>query len=82
MIIWLRFNSHRGHVIQSLDKAFYGNYLCLVASNKRQIFTGKSQTSTGRLRKQSATKRVRIRPKDSVTVAFSWQEEKDASFNQ
>ena len=32
-----KFNPHPGHVIASLDKAFYDDYLCMVASNKQQI---------------------------------------------
>ena len=32
--------------------------------------------------KWSTPKRVRIRPKDSATVAFSWKEDKDAPINQ
>ena len=31
------FNPHPGHVGASLDKAFYDDYLCMVASNKQQI---------------------------------------------
>ena len=31
------FNPHPGHVVASLDKAFYDDYLCMVASNKQQI---------------------------------------------
>ena len=28
---------HPGHVVASLDKAFYDDYLCMVASNKQQL---------------------------------------------
>ena len=31
------FNLHPGRVVASLDKAFYDDYLCMVASNKQQI---------------------------------------------
>ena len=31
------------HVGASLDKTLYDNYLCLVASNKQQIYVGRSQ---------------------------------------
>ena len=31
------FNPHPGHVVASLDKTLYDDYLCLVASNKQQI---------------------------------------------
>ena len=31
------FNPHPGHVVASLDKMLYDDYLCLVASNKQQI---------------------------------------------
>ena len=37
------FNPHPGHVVASLDKTPYDNYLCLVASNKQQIYVGRSQ---------------------------------------
>ena len=32
-----KFNRHLGHVVASLDKAFYDDYLCMVASNMQQI---------------------------------------------
>ena len=76
------FNPHPGHVVASLVKTLYDDYLCLVASNKQQMYVGRSQRSTGKLGKWSTPKRVRIRPKDSATVAFSWKEDKDASINQ
>ena len=31
------FNPHPGHVVASLDKTLYDDYLCLAASNKLQI---------------------------------------------
>ena len=37
------FHPHPGHVVASLDKTLYDNYLCLVASNKQQIYVGRSQ---------------------------------------
>ena len=37
LIVRSKFNPHPGHVVASLDKAFYDNYLCIVASNKQQI---------------------------------------------
>ena len=40
-----------GYVDASLDKAFYYDYLCWVASNKQQIYVERSQTSTGKLGK-------------------------------
>ena len=33
---WSGFNLHPGHVIASLDKTLYDDYLCLVALNKQQ----------------------------------------------
>ena len=33
----------RGHVVASLDKALYDDHLCLVASNKQQIYVERSQ---------------------------------------
>ena len=38
LIAWSGFNPHPGHVVASLDKMLYDDYLCLVASNKRQIY--------------------------------------------
>ena len=49
------FNPYPGHVVASLDKAFYDDYLCIVALNKQKIrkkFTGTLETP----------KQVRIRP--------------------
>ena len=37
LIEWSGFNPHPGHVVASLDKTLYDDYLCLVASNKYQI---------------------------------------------
>ena len=37
LIEWPMFNPHPGHVVASLDKTLYDDYLCLVASNKQQI---------------------------------------------
>ena len=34
---WPGFNPHAGHVVASLDKMLYDDYLCLVALNKQQI---------------------------------------------
>ena len=47
-IAWSEFNPHSGHVVASLDKTFYADYLCLVASNKQQIYVGRSQTLIGK----------------------------------
>ena len=33
LIAWSRFNPHPGHVVASLDKTIYDDYLCLIASN-------------------------------------------------
>ena len=62
-IAWSGFNLDLGHVVASFDNALYDDYLCLVASNKQQIYVGKSQTSTGKPGKWSAHKRLRICPK-------------------
>ena len=43
------FNPHSGHVVASLDETLYDDYLCFAASNKQQIYMGRSQTSTGKL---------------------------------
>ena len=37
LVEWPRFNPHPGHVVASLDKTLYEDYLCLVALNKQQI---------------------------------------------
>ena len=37
LIEWTGFNPHSGHVVASLGKLLYDDYLCLVASNKQQI---------------------------------------------
>ena len=37
LIKWSGFNPHPGHVVASLDKTRYDDYLCLVALNKQQI---------------------------------------------
>ena len=37
LIEWFGFNLHPGHVVASLDKTLYDDYLCLVASNKQLI---------------------------------------------
>ena len=34
---WFGFNQRSGHVVVSLDKTLYDDYLCLIASNKSQI---------------------------------------------
>ena len=37
LVEWPRFNPHPGHVVASLDKMLYEDYLCLVVLNKQQI---------------------------------------------
>ena len=37
LIEWSGLNPHPSHVVASLDKTLYEDYLCLVASNKQQI---------------------------------------------
>ena len=46
------FDPHPGHVVASLDKALYDDYLCLVNSNKQQIYVERSQTPTGKCGKR------------------------------
>ena len=41
-------------------RSYYDDYLCRVASNKQQIYVGRSQTSSGELGKCSTSKRIRI----------------------
>ena len=62
----------RGHIFAFFDKTLYNDYLCLVASNKQQIYVARSQTSAEKFENQSTPKQIRIRRKDSATVAFSW----------
>ena len=45
--------------VASLDNTLYDDYLCLVVSNKQQIYGGRSQTLIGNLGKRSTPKRVR-----------------------
>ena len=51
LIMMIEFNPHPGHVVASLDKTLYDNYLCLVASNKQQIYVGRSQNANRKARK-------------------------------
>ena len=37
LIAMSELNPHAGHVVASLNKTLYDDYLCLVASNKQQI---------------------------------------------
>ena len=37
LIAWCGFNPHPGHIVASMDKTLYDDYLCLVASNQQQI---------------------------------------------
>ena len=37
LIAWYEFNPHSGHVVTSLDQTLYNDYLCFVASTKKQI---------------------------------------------
>ena len=65
-----RFDPHPGHVIASLDKTLYDHYLCLVASNKQQVYVKRSQTWIGKFGIRSTSKRVRIiRLNQSTTIA-------------
>ena len=51
---WLHYhglNPHPGHVVASLDKTLYDDYLCLVDLNKQQIYVVRNQRSTGKLGK-------------------------------
>jgi len=63
------------HVVATLDKALYDDYLCLVASNhcfeQAANLVAKSQRNNWKTCKWTTSKRVRIRPKYSATVAFS-----------
>ena len=38
LIACTRFNQHAGKVVASLDKTLYNDYVCVVASNKQQIY--------------------------------------------
>ena len=64
-------NPHPDDVVASLDKTLYDDYLCLVASNKQQIYLGRSHKLTKKLGKLITPKRSRAHPKDSATIAFS-----------
>ena len=73
---------HPGHIVASLDKMLYDDYLCLVALNKQQIQVERSQTLTGKLKNSQLPKQVWIHSKDSAIVTFSQKEDNDASINQ
>ena len=60
LIAGSRFNPHPDHKVASLNKTLYDDYICLMASNKHEIYAGRSQTSTGI---RSTPKRVWICPK-------------------
>ena len=47
LIEWSGFNPHPGHVVASLDKTLYDDYLCLVAS-KSSKFSGQEFKETHR----------------------------------
>ena len=68
----LGFNPHSDRVAPF----WIWRFAMVISSGK---FTGGSQTSTANFRKWSSHKPVWICPKDSVTVTFSWQEDKVAS---
>ena len=58
-------------IVALLDKMLYIDYLCLVASNKQQIYMVMSQTSNRNLGKRSTPKWVQIRPKIAPPT-LSW----------
>ena len=37
LIVWSKFDPHRGHVVAFLDKMLCNNYFCLVASSNQQF---------------------------------------------
>ena len=79
----IKFNPLPGNVVATLDNTLYDDYLCLVASNKQQIYVGRSQTSTVKLGKWSTPKRVRIRPKYSaLSLSRDRRMKMDQSINQ
>ena len=69
------------HVFVFLDKALYDDYRFVVASNKQQIYVGRSQTSMGKPEIWSTTKRGEddSSKNKSATVASSWVEDKYGS---
>ena len=78
LIAWSGFNLHPGHVVASLDKMLYDDYLCwwLRTSSK---FKREESNINWKTWKPSTSERARtIRPQDSVTVAFSCQKDNNA----
>ena len=58
------FNPHSGHVVASIDKALYDDFLRSVVSNKQHINAGRSQTSPRKFGIRSTPERLgTIRPK-------------------
>ena len=61
LIAWSRFNPHPGHVVASLDKMLYDDYLYSVASNKQQVFSGQDfEEIYSSFGSQETPKQVRI----------------------
>ena len=40
LIAWSGFNPHSGHVVAALYKTLYDDYVCLMALNNQQKFSG------------------------------------------
>ena len=90
LIAWSGFNPHPGHVVESLDKTLFNDYLCLVASNKQQIqwkikkFTGTLETRNYYAGVNSSNHEVVIAMKSAwinqylPSDAVQWQEDKYA----
>ena len=62
LIAWLEFNPHHGHVVASLNKTLYDDYLCLVALNKQQIQCQEFEEIHKNIGSQETPKQVRIPP--------------------
>ena len=63
LIEWSGFNPHPGHVVVSLDKTLYDDYLCSVASNKQQIqWTRIRKNPQEHIGSSETPKQVRIPP--------------------
>ena len=56
------FNPHPGHVVASLDKTLYDDYLCLVASNKQQISGQEFEEIHWKIGSSETPKQLRIPP--------------------
>ena len=76
---WL--NLHLSHVVASLDKTLCDDYLCLVASNKKQIYVEVKRDSQS-LKLGHLISGWGFLQNENATPAYSWVEDNYGSINQ